>query len=169
MKLFCDIKNKLNTYNKSLDNETILMNEEINLDSIYKFTLNNKLINQINEEIRKIGGWVEVYHIKKDDFSKDIKRFDFFNIKSIEELNKLLIRYEKEIINFAKEWLKDYKKARLNIPNDITYFYLFYLLSYLNNNIDEYVLSSSIKITRSNLKKEIEEICKKIGLSKSHI
>ncbi len=164
---FCDIKYKLTEYNQSLDNKSTLMAEEINLDSIYIFTIKSDLLKEINLEICHAGKWQGLKDTKKDDFSAVILGFELFEIKSINQLDKLISKYKNYIIEFSKEWLKNHTIPSIDkIPNNITYFYLFYVLSYLNDKIIQYLELLSITSDQEDLNSRIIETCKKIGIKK---
>lgn len=137
---FCEIKQQLKEYNASLkENAIFLMNQELNLDSLYEFTIHNELVKELNIYLCDKANWQLRKEINKDDLSRTLNKLTFFNINSLKGLESSLIENKEKIKLFAKEWLKEDDYVGKEIEQDICYFYLSYVLSAKANNIANYI------------------------------
>lgn len=158
---FCDIKQELKKYNESLKDKATLMDQELNLDSLYEFTMHNELVKELNMYLCDVANWKLKQDINKDDISRTLNTLTFFNINSLKGLESSLIENKEKIKLFAKEWLTIDNNGE-EIEQDICYFYLGYILSAQGDNISEYISTFSIGVNTNNLALRVKEVYKKI-------
>lgn len=162
---FCDIKNKLNDYNESLQDDKTLMGEDINLNSLFNYLKSNKLVMHLDSKISLFGNWNKVRDTEKDYLSADLRKLAFFNITTIEELDKLIINKKDEILTFAEKFLKDIDESHDSIPEGISLFYLFYILAFEREILLNYLQACAIgadEIDRENNSQNIINILSNI-------
>lgn len=139
---FCDIKKQINKYNEKINkNEKSLLNTDINIDSLYAYTIKSKIVDYTDNCIIPVNSFLEK-EVKKDSLNDKVKKLFYFNINTISELDNLITQYSEEIIKFASSFLSKYNELVDN-DNDsswqrgITYFYLAYFLAVKDKNIEK--------------------------------
>lgn len=99
---------------------------EINLTSLVTYMNSSEDLKQIDNELVSKLGWE--FRNKVESAESYIEKLDFLNIRTIKELDSLLKKNHKEIIQFAIAWVTDAKKVKGRTSIGISIFYLAYLL-----------------------------------------
>lgn len=153
---FCEIKEELSIYNNKIKNSNKeLLNTDLNLDSLYLYTLNNPLILEIDQYIANRNGDILHSEIMKDKLTNYLPYLLYFDIKTIKELDTFITSKDKLIKEFIKEFFIYFKDTeRTSFTRGITYFYVAYILLSQPNDIElikKYV--NHFKVNPKNLEK----------------
>lgn len=148
---FDEIKKQIEHYSSKVAKKIITKPKEVAIDNISMKTyiLNSPLIKELDEEIVKIGRG----RLSNEIITEfNVKICNYFNIKSIQELECIVKKEKYNLIKFAKAFLgKEGFKARI-INKGISLFFLGYLLIPLTENIEpikDYLISMEIGRTHS--------------------
>ncbi len=156
---FCEIKKSIEIYEeKILNNENEFFQTDLNLNSLQLFVENSIVIELDNYIVNADGQSSLDTEIDQNSLSAYLDRLSYFNIKTIEELNNLLISKKTIIEKFTSKFLANNEEdfaGESSFPRGITYFYLAYILLIELNNHDlqiDYINSfHRIDETSSNL------------------
>jgi ppGpp synthetase/RelA/SpoT-type nucleotidyltranferase len=107
---------------------------EINKITLQEFLNKSSEVKEIREQILsdlKVAMESDIRLIEND-----IRVLKFFEINSIAELDSVINLNRDKIIEFGKEWMKEYDDDTIKIDASITLFYLYYVLVYQDYSID---------------------------------
>lgn len=135
---FAEIIKSIEIYTKKVNDQIRLAEIEIPIDkiSLESYIHNAEIIRDID---KKIADWAgsELKDIINDT-NKLLKILNYFEIKTIEELDRLLKNHSMPIYNFARLWMpRPNKEKRGYFTNGISIFYLGYLLAGMTNDEDK--------------------------------
>lgn len=168
---FDGIKKDIASYSKRVASRILLAPEKILID---KVSLGQYLKNSPTlEEIAKaIADYIESEVIEETPLRPiDIEVLRYFNILTIDELDKVFKKNKEEIIAFGKEWLKS-GKGEIFVDMSIPLFILYYVMVGSTRNYDavmKFLKFAFAKIAEENpshlakLTKEVIDIYKKIS------
>ena len=127
---FCEIKDELSQYNDKIKNSTEeLYKTDLNLDSLYQYTLNSPLILEMDTYISQIDNDILNETLLKDKLTTPLTKLIYTNIKTIKELDTLINSKKDLVLNFAKEFFSHFEDGdTINFERGISYGYLTYLL-----------------------------------------
>ncbi|MDO8734460.1 MAG: hypothetical protein Q7K21_04810, partial [Elusimicrobiota bacterium] len=125
---FTTIRNELKKYEKDITKNIIDSPQSVNIDkvSLSIFINTNTVLLKLDSEIMKLAGAKTRETISSEMIQKDIETMNYFNIKTIDELETHMKTESKLIISFATIWLKNSKYP--SFFAGISIFYLFYIL-----------------------------------------
>lgn len=127
---FNRIKSEVEQYSAEIDDNIFKKPEEILIDkvSLKHFIINSQIVKDLDEIIASNANLrldENVY-----DISVYISQIAYFNIKTIDDLEKTIENNKEKIISFTKGWLNpsksDFDSSYLN--RGISLFYLYYVL-----------------------------------------
>jgi len=133
---FDNIKLQVEDYSKEIEKKIAIEPKEVAIDNISMeaYILTSPLIKDLDEKIAKIANWLIV-----DEANTEfgVRMSNYFNIKSIQELDSRIIKVKEDIVNFAKIYFKDQIPVGAIMNRGISLFYLGYLLISQSKNIDK--------------------------------
>jgi ppGpp synthetase/RelA/SpoT-type nucleotidyltranferase len=159
---FVKIKNDTIVYRNSVEEKLKNNSNDIYIDSVSleAYVSQSKTIEEIDKNIEsKTNIKCEGNYIRSDF---DLVMLQFFNIKTLRDLESKLVFHKNDIIKFAEIFNLD-KKEKRTFSKAISLFYLGYVSAIKENKILEYV--NGMKFTddaRASLSEELVEISKKI-------
>lgn len=131
---FCEIKKAIESYENKIGNDkNELLKTDLNLNSLQLFVENPIVIELDNYIVNADGRAFLNTKIDLNSLSRYLDRLSYFNIKTIEELNNLLITKKSIIEKFTTKffhYLEEIEETEdeNSFPKGITYFYLSYIL-----------------------------------------
>jgi len=127
---FCEIKEELSVYNNKIkNNKDELFNTDLNLDSLYQYTLNNPIVLEMDRYIADINKDILNETLIKDNLTTPLAKLIYSNIKTIKELDTLINSKKELILKFTEEFFKYFEEHdTLNFERGISYGYLTYFL-----------------------------------------
>jgi putative GTP pyrophosphokinase len=151
---FLNIKNKLNLYEKEVINKIKYKPDdvEINFLSLNSYVANSDIVKQIDEDIANKTRTKIDYHFISMNYH--LKLLKYLNIKTIKELDNLLLKYKNIIPNYTKIFLnKDLGSGAFSIG--ISIFYLGYIIIAEKNDINVAIEYAKKVIYSDNTKEGI--------------
>lgn len=138
---FCEIKKAIESYENKIGNDkNELLQTDLNLNSLQLF-IENPIVIELDNYIVNVDGISSLdTKINQNSLATYLDRLSYFNIKTIEELNNLLITKKSIIEKFTTKFLLQYKenddipRIRSSYSKGITYFYLAYILLLESDN-----------------------------------
>ena len=127
---FNRIKSEVEQYSAEIDANILKKPEEILIDkvSLKHFIINSQIVKHLDEIIASNAN--SRLHENVYDLSGYIRQIAYFNIKTIDDLEKTIENNKEKIISFTKGWLdptkSDFDSSYFN--RGISLFYLFYVL-----------------------------------------
>ena len=140
---FNSIKCEIEQYSTEIDSKIFEKSDEILIDkvSLEHFIFNSPIVREMDETITSNANT----KLKDDKISSsDIKRMAYFNIETIDDLEKILESNKEKTINFAKDWISN---GHDYLSGGISLFYLCYVLIGATQDYDkilEYLESFNI-------------------------
>jgi len=134
---FCDIKKEIFNYQEKIKDDDELLSADLNLDSLYLYTLNSSLVLSIDQQIAiNSNTELDVEEASSESLSSYLEALLYFKIRNIKDLNKLLQEKEKIIPKFSEYFLNKDEESYSGgtFMRGISYFYLTYLLSVEDKN-----------------------------------
>lgn len=127
---FLRIRNSLDSYERQVSSQISINPETVLIDSISlkSFIINNYVVKEIDSNISNSVGRKIMDEIPdSSSIERIVSRMNYFEIKTISELEHILLDNTKQIVKFAELWLtrKKYKKTAFSMG--ICLFYLGYL------------------------------------------
>ena len=121
---FNRIKHEIEQYSAEIDAKIFKKPEEILIDkvSLEHFILNSPIVKELDEIIASNAN-TELRDFK--DISHFIKKIAYFNIETIDDLDKTIENNKEKTISFAKDWLSS---EYAYLGRGISLFYLCYVL-----------------------------------------
>lgn len=167
---FCEIKKAIEIYEERIgNNKDEFFQTDLNLNSLQLFTKESPIVIELDNYIMNADGQSSLdTEIDQNSLATYLDRLSYFNIKTIQELNDLLISKKTILEKFSSKFLLNYKEEDLidegSFPKGITYFYLSYiLLIELNNNdLQMDYLNSFHLINEDNSNLDLLEFIKEI-------
>lgn len=146
---FNRIKYEIEQYSAEIDAKIFEKPEEILIDkvSLEHFILNSPIVKEL-DEIITLNANAELRDF--NDISHYIKKIAYFNIETIDDLDKTIENNKEKIISFAKDWLSD---EYASLSRGISLFYLGYVLvgaTQDSEKILEYLQSFQIGVDESD-------------------
>jgi hypothetical protein len=130
---FCEIKKAIEIYQEKIEkNENEFLQTDLNLNSLQLF-IENQIVIELDNYIAIDAGKSSLdTETKQDSLSSYLDMLSYFNIKTIQQLNDLLVSKKTIIKKYANKFLLEYYKENDlsdgSFPKGVTYFYLVYIL-----------------------------------------
>ena len=130
---FCEIKKAIEIYQEKIEkDENEFLQTDLNLNSLQLF-IENQIVIELDNYIAIDAGKSSLdTETKQDSLSNYLDMLSYFNIKTIQELNDLLVSKKTIIKKYANKFLLEYYKENDlsdgSFPKGVTYFYLVYIL-----------------------------------------
>ena len=165
---FCDIKSEIVEYQEKIQDKDELLLTELDLDSLYSYTKDNPLVLSIDKAIADTSNSeLRVDEPTKNELSNPLKKLQYFHINNIQELDKLLKENEKIISKFSASFLKHQtdEEQKTSFNRGISYFYLAYLLSVKEENIQTiktYIHNNIYVVDEDNQKNNTDELAQEL-------
>lgn len=159
---FCEIKKSINEYEAKIkNNEEELSQTDLNLNSLILFTKESEIVLELDKYISKNSLFPE---INVGVISAYLRKLSFFNIKTINELENLLIIKKSIIKEFVNIFWAD-KNEDSFCYKGVSYFYLAYILLLESDNaLLEEIFIETFHRKQDKLLKLIKDIYKDITL-----
>lgn len=167
---FCEIKKAIEIYQEKIEKDkNELFQTDLNLNSLQLFTKESPVVVELDNYIANVDGKSSLEtEIDSNSLSGYLNRLSYFNIKTISELDNLLLSRKEIIEKFSSKFLLNYKddsETEGSFPKGTTYFYLSYILLMELNNNDlqmDYLKTFFHHIDGDNSNLDLLEFIKKI-------
>jgi len=127
---FDNIKLQIEKYSREISKKIVTEPKEVLIDkiSIYNYLLKSPTVKEIDKKIVEITGWVLSGEPGKAIGIKVlVDMCNYFDIKTIQELENMLKRYKRIIINYTKDSFAGKKIKKRIVNGGISLFYLGYV------------------------------------------
>lgn len=154
---FDRLKNELSNYEERVGKliKKSPQNVLINQASLSNFNIENNILQEARELMSSITGWI--YHETNNDFRGILERFEFFEMRTIKDIEDSLKENKKMFFEYLKIFVKNLSYSSISIT--ITLFYYQHFLASKTEDpkkIEEYKKYGGILIGGSS-KKFIED------------
>jgi len=160
---FESIRNALEQHERTVDIDIKREKLDLLIDkaSLSSYIRNSELVNRLDREI--VGESIKLHSISEDLVDSELKRCSYFGIDTIKQLDILLQKNEKLIINFAEKWLSipdPFDDDDGIVHYGISLFYLDYILIAKSNNIDR--INEYLDVTKIGMDEQRSETARDI-------
>lgn len=145
---FDRLKNELTEYETEVSEMIKKAPEDVKIDqaSLNQFNLENSILLQARELMSKITGWT--YEYKNNDLTGILERFEFFNMKTIKDIDESLKKDKDVFFTYLEEFTKTLKYDTISVTIAL-YYYQHFLAGKTNdiNKVKEYINYAGFSIS----------------------